>query len=214
MDRNEARIGGSQYVGLRKSRPIARCRSIAESKVGRERLDREMRHRLEHRDLDEATLAGSTALHQRTEHSIGGIDPGNGIGECWPQKARAAGIDDHAQETAQRLCHRIVARPLRIRSIRSKPADRCIDEAWIECTKALMTGAEPRRRAWPEVLDEYIGFPQQAIEQALFGWVLEVQRDAAFVTVVRLKMRRVVFALIAAVGIAIGAFNLDHIGAK
>ena len=51
-------VGGPQDVGLRKPRAIAGGGGIAEGKKSRKRLDGEVCHRLEHRYLDQTTLAG------------------------------------------------------------------------------------------------------------------------------------------------------------
>ena len=93
MDGDEAAVAGAQDVRLRQARAVARVRHRAEREVRGKRLDGEMRHGLEHRDLDHAALAGAAALEQRAEHAIGGVDAGDRIGERRAEEARPLGID-------------------------------------------------------------------------------------------------------------------------
>src|SRR6185437_929329 len=88
------------------------------------------------------------------------------------------------------------------------------DEARIRCAQTLRAGAEPLRRAGPEVLDEDIRFADQAFEDPAVAVVLQVESDATLVAVVGLEVRRVSAALVAAVGIAVRALHLDDVGAE
>src|SRR6185312_6091915 len=70
------------------------------------------------------------------------------------------------------------------------------------------------RGAGPEVLNENIRFADQTLEQLAVARALQIERDAALVAVVGLEVRRIPAALVAAVGIALGALHLDDVGAE
>src|SRR5271163_2974450 len=116
MDRDQALISGLQDVGLCESRPITGSGGIVEREKGRKGLNREVRHRLEHRDLDETTLPRPAALNQRAQYAVRCVDSGDRVGERRTKKPGAAGIDDHAQKSTERLRYGIIARPVRIRT--------------------------------------------------------------------------------------------------
>src|SRR5581483_8337033 len=214
MDDDQARIRSPQNVGLRQTRPVARARHGAERKVRRKRLHREVRHRLEHRHLDERARTGPAPLHQGAQNPIRGIDPGHGVRERRSEKLRVARIDHNAQKPAERLGNRVVARALRIGSAAAETTDGAVDEPWVELLQALGTRAQTLRGAGPEVLDEYVGLMDEAFEHLPIGGALEVERNAALVAVVGLKVRRIAAALVAAVGIALRALDLDDIGTE
>ncbi len=214
MDGDQATIPGAQDVCLRKARTIGGLRHRAQREKCRIRLDREMCHRLEHRDFDHATTAGATAIEQRTEHAVGRIDAGDCIGERRAEETRTIPVHHHAQESRQCLRHRVVTRTIHIWAIGTETADRAIHELRVQLLQALRAGAEPIRRARPEILDEHIGFADQRVEQRAIAGLLHVQREAALVAVVGLEVRRVVAALVGAVRIAIRAFHLDDVGAE
>ena len=83
-------IGGVQDVGLREPRTVRGARRLSQRKESRERLDREVRHGLEHRDLDVTALAGAPALHQCAENALSGVQARDGIGQA-PVRGIAGG---------------------------------------------------------------------------------------------------------------------------
>ncbi len=126
----------------------------------------------------------------------------------------AAGVDHHTQEPAQGLRDRIVARAFDIGTAPAEAADGRVDQPRIEGGELFASGTEARRGAGPEILDEHIGLAHQALEQAALFRFLEIQGKTAFVAVVGLKMRRIAVALIAPIGIALGALHFDDIGTE
>ena len=148
MDRDQPPSARAQDVGLREARTIARARHFAEREEGGERLDGEMRHRLEHRDFDEPALPVRPRSKQRAEHAVGGIDAGDRIRQRRPQEARPFRIDHDAEKPAQRLRHGVVARPIDVRTARAETADRAVDQPRIELLQAARTPA-PSRSAVP-----------------------------------------------------------------
>jgi hypothetical protein len=79
---DEPIVSRAQNVGLREPGAIARGRRATESKKRSKGFNREMCHRLQHRDLDEITLTGPSALNECTQHAVSRIDARNRIGEC------------------------------------------------------------------------------------------------------------------------------------
>src|SRR5688572_9926051 len=214
MNGQQAMVGGAQDVGLRQARPVARLRRLAEREVGGERLDREVRHRLKHRDLDESALARARALEQRGEDAVRGIDSSDCIGQRGPEEAGSFRVHDDGEESGQRLRDRVVARALGVGPIGPESADRAVDEPGIEAAQALGAGAEPLGRARAEVLDVDVGIRDELVEELAVGRLLEVAADAALVAVVGLEMLGIEAALIGAAGIAFRALDLDHVGAQ
>ena len=171
MDRQQAFVRRAQDVGLCEARPVARLRRFAQGEVGGERLDREVRHRLEHRDFDEAALARARALEQRTEDAVCGIDARDRVGERGPEEARTLRVDDDGKEAGQRLRHGVVARALGVGPVGAESADRAVDEPRIESAQALDAGAEPLGRARAEVLDVDVRVRDEPVEELAVGRV-------------------------------------------
>ncbi len=180
---------GAQDVRLRESRPVARFRHRAEREPRGIGLDGEMRHRFEHRDLDQRALAGAGAVEQRAEHAVRGIDAGDRVRQRGAEETRAIRIDDHAEEAAERLRHRVVAGTVDVGAVAAESADGAIDEARIDLGEALRARAEAVRGAGPEILDVDVGLREQLVEDRAIGRRLQIQREAALVAVVGLEMR-------------------------
>src|SRR5581483_3236566 len=134
---DQALIGCVYDVGLREPRPIRRGGCVAEREESRERLDREMRHRLEHRDLEVTATTATAALHECRENPLRGVQPGDGVGQRRAEKLRPAIIDGYAQEATQRLRYGVVARALGVGSIGAEAADGAVDELRIELEQPL-----------------------------------------------------------------------------
>ena len=131
-----------------------------------------------------------------------------------PRKRGRSVIDHDAQEAGQRLRDRVVARPFDVRAVRAEAADRAVHEPRIERRAAARARAELLGRARPEVLDVDVRVADQPLEQLAIAGLLEVADDAALVAVVGLEMRRIEAALVGAIRIAAGTFDLDHVGAE
>src|SRR5690606_15376989 len=134
--------------------------------------------------FDYAPATGGGALHEGAEHAVRGVQPRDCIGERRPEEARPLAIDNHAEKTAQRLRHRVVARPLRVRTARAEAADRAVDEPRIDLTQAVCAGAQALRGSRSEVLYVDIGVCDQPVEQRTIASRLHVERHAALVAVV------------------------------
>ena len=169
VDREQPVIRGAQDVGLGKARAVARFRRLAEREIRRKGLHGEMRHRLEHRDLDEASLARRRALEQRAENAEGGVDAGDRVCERGAEEARTLRVHDDAEESGERLRDRVVARALGIRPVCAESADRAVDEPRVEAAQPLDARAEALGRARPEILDVHVGARDQLVEELAVG---------------------------------------------
>ncbi len=112
MYRDETLVCRAQNVGLGETRTIARRWRGAKRKEGGKGFYGKMRHGFEHRNLNQCALAGPAALHQRAQDAVGRVDSGDRVCESGTQEARTAGVDHNAQEPAEGLGDRIVARTL------------------------------------------------------------------------------------------------------
>src|SRR5208282_6309261 len=99
-----------------------------------------MRHGLEHRDLDMTAAAGATSLYQSAKNPLRCVKTCDRICERRTQKLWPPVVDDNTQKAAQSLGHRVIARPIGIRTARSKAADRAVHEARIEMMQPLDPG--------------------------------------------------------------------------
>ena len=153
-------------------------------------------------------------LEERAEDAVRGIDAGDRVGERGAEEARPLLVHDDAQETGQRLRDGVVARPLGVGTVSAEATDRAVDEPWVESAQPLDAGAEPLGRAGPEVLKVHISACDQLVEEFAIAGLLEVAAETALVAVVGLEMRRIKPTLVAAVGIAFGALDLDHVGSE
>ncbi len=174
-----------------------------------------MHHRLQHGDLEQLALAGASPLDQCGHGSHGGVDAGHGVGHGRPQQARVARVGGDAQEARERLGDGIVARPVGVGPVLTEAGDRDIDQARVDRLQLLVVGPHARGRAGPEVLDVDVGLGDQLAEHLRVRRFLEVQADRALAAIVGLEVRRIEAASEVAVGVAdLGAFDLDHVGAK
>ena len=189
VDRDQPLVGGPEDIGLCEPRAVRRGRGLVEREECGERLHREMRHRLEHRHLDVAAAPRAAPLDERPEDAVRGVQAGDRIGERRTEELRAPVVDHHAQETAQGLRHRVVARPVRVRTARTEAADRAADQARIEGVQSRHTGAQTLGGARAEVLDVDISLAHQAAEQLAVLRIFHVEREAAPVAVIGLKVR-------------------------
>ena len=212
MDREQPVVCRAQDVRLGEAGTVAGFRHFAEREVRGEGLDGKMRHRLEHRDFDEAALAGARTLEQHGEDAIRGIDAGDRIGERGAQEARPLLVHDDAQETGQRLRDGVVARPLGVWTVSPESADRAVNEPGIESAQPFDAGTEPFGGAGAEVLQVHVRICDQLVEDLAVARLLEVAAETPLVTVVGLEMRRIEPALVASIRIAFRALDLDHVG--
>ena len=174
-----------------------------------------VRHRLEHRDLDLAAVAGARALVQCAEHAVGGIEAGDGIGDGRPDDPGVGRVHQQLQVAAGRLRHRVVARSRRRGAGGAEAADRAVDEARVEFAQPLLAHAQLLRHAGPEVLDVHVRRLHQLVQALAVGLLLGVERDAALVAVVGLEMRAVEAALEGAERVARARLlDLDDVGAQ
>src|ERR1700683_4732191 len=158
-------VAGPQNVRLGESRTIGRCGRLTEGEERSKGLDCKVRHGLDHRYFDQAAVSGPAPLHQCGQNAVTRIKAGDRVGQRGAQKSRAAVVDHDTQKSAQRLRDRVVARTIGIWATRAKAAYRAVNQARIYLQQPRNTGTEALRGAWPEVLDEDIGLPNQPIEQ-------------------------------------------------
>ncbi len=102
----------------------------------------------------------------------------------------------------------IIARALDVRPARAETTDGAIDEPRIDLEQPLRSGAQARRGAGTEILDEDISLADQPLENQALVRGLQVECHAALVAIVGLEVRRIIPALVAAVGITVLAFDL------
>ena len=76
------------------------------------------------------------------------------------------------------------------------------------------TGSEALCGPGPEVLDVHVGLADEAPEELAVRALLHIERDAALVAVVGLKVWRVLAALVGAVRVPLGALDLDDVRAE
>ena len=86
-----------------------------------------MRHRLEHRHFDQATVARLHTLVQGGEHAVSAVKAGDRVGERGADDARVGGVDEQPQETARGLCDGVERGPIAIGAGRAEARDRQID---------------------------------------------------------------------------------------
>ena len=111
VQRDPFAVGAFEHVGLRHARPAVRAHHFVDLEEVREGVEVEMRHRLQHRDLDRAARAGAAALEQRTHHAVGGVEAGQRIGDRRADDTRVLRVDQQVQEAAGGLRDGVVGRP-------------------------------------------------------------------------------------------------------
>ena len=124
VQRDPLAVAAFEHVRLRDARPAVRAHHLVGLEEVRERVEVEVRHRLEHRHLDRAADARAAALDKRAEHAVGGVEAGQRIGDRRPDDARVLGVDEQLQEAARSLRDGVVRGPRRRRAGRAEAADR------------------------------------------------------------------------------------------
>ena len=182
----------------------------------------EQRHQrgVHQRDLDVAAAAGPRALGQRGLDADGGEQPADEVDD------RGAGLQrppvllaGDAHQAAHRLREEVVAGQ-RARLVRPGPErrHRARHQARVGRAQRLAVQAPARHQPRPEGLDQHVGARGQPARQLEVARVAEVERERALVAVepevvgrLALAPRRAPRARVVA---AVGALDLDHVGAE
>jgi hypothetical protein len=171
-----------------------------------------MRHRLQHRDVDAAALAGLRPLQQRREAGLRGILAGHGVGDGGADDTRVRGRRQKAQVARGGLRDGVIGGPVPRGARRAEARDRAIDQAGVDRTKLRLPCAQLLGHAGAEVLDEHVRRGHEVVQHGAIRRVPRVERDGPLVAVVGLVMRGIEPALERAERVArAGAFHLDYI---
>ncbi len=99
-----------------------------------------------------------------------------------------------------------------------KPVTRVITSRGLRSSNVRGREAEALERAGPEVLDEHVGVVDERQQHVAVGVVLEVEDDRALVAIDELPPQAFAVARVApcqaAEGVAVGALDLDDVGAE
>ena len=131
-----------------------------------------------------------------------------------PRNCGSTIVDHHAEKSAERLGHRVVARTVGVGAARAEATDGAVHEPRVDLQQLFNARPETFRGSGPEILDVDVGLADETLEELAVRALLHVERHAALVAVIGLKVRRVLTALVGAVGVALGAFDLDDVGAE
>ena len=180
----------------------------------------EGRDRFEHRHLDMLAFAGPQLMDDRAEHRISRSHARHLVGDRHRQIARRGIVGDARQQrgdAAARLDHIVIGRQRRVRTRLSETGAMDIDDVGLDRANRLIIEAEPRHPVEPDIVDEHVARFDELADRgaALVAAHVPVDRPLAAID------RQVEYAHAARLGmaadrarpVALGRFDLDHIGA-
>ena len=212
MYREQSAVGASERERLRHASAVGRVGHHTGHEVALILLDREVRHRRGHGDLDLPPAPGGVTREKRADDAKRRVQARHRIGGCRTDDARRLRRDEHAQESRQRLSHRVVSRTIDVRSVATEPRDRAIHEARIALHDLRRTEPEALDHTRTKVLDVHVGALEQLPHQRAVRVLRKVELDAPLVAVERLELRPVHALLEAAERVAApGTLDLDHV---
>ena len=180
--------------------------------------EHELRHGLEHRQLDRLAFAGAVAADQRGKHDMRGIDADNAIGQRQRHVTRllAAGLSGGRRQRADALNEIVVGGLAGIRSVVAVADQADIDQPRIDFAHVVIAELQPPHRRKPRIVHQHIGALAQPQQRRPRRRLLQVEHDAALVAI-ELQIKRAhvgVFGRAAlAHQIALRRLDLDHVGA-
>ncbi len=176
---------------------------------------------LQHRHIDELTLAGMGALEQRRGHGEGGGHAGQHVADREAGAGRPhLGVAGQRHDARQRLDLAVIAGLVAIRAGLAEAGHRAIDQPRVDLGQRGIADAEPVHHAGAEILHDHVGVGDQALDDLDRRRLLQIQRQAALVAVDRQPGRRhaAVCPLArqrrAAHVLALAALHLDDVGAE
>ncbi len=121
------------------------------------------------------------------------------------------------REPRHPLGHGREAGPVRVRTVLAEPGDPGDHQPRVAVEQRGGREAEALERTGPEVLDEHVGIVDERQQDVPIGLDLEVEDDRALVAIDELPPQAFAVARVApcqtAEGVAVGAFDLDDVGA-
>ena len=195
-----------------------RPRDFAGIEDARHRVLHQRQLAIQHRHVDERTLAGAAALLKRGEDADRGEEACSDIAD---RSAGPAGltvnIAGNAHHARERLRHYIVGGLVAIRTILAEAGERRIDQAGIDRGEVPGSQSQAIHHAGAIVFHQHVALLRELEKDGPAALVLEVERQAALVAVDAEEIDAfVVDARIKPSGLVAGLrpLDLDHIRAQ
>src|SRR5262245_33297339 len=185
-----AGAGAADQVGIAAGRrTVAGTTEGLAVPQGRRELDAgQVQYRFLHRHLDELTLAGAAALHERREDGDREVHAGPAVADVGAvEQWRAVGLPGHAHRAGGRLGHWLEALVGAVWTVGAEAFDRGIHRARVQHLDRLVAQAEPLHHSRAEVFGNDIGLSDQAARDVLALGRLQIDDDAALVAVEQQK---------------------------
>ncbi len=205
VGRQQAAVAGSAHRRL-----VAAPRHVIDQ--------HELRHGLEHRQLDRLALAGAVALDQGREDDMDRVEADDAIGDRQRHIARLAAADaaDQPGDRRDALDEIVIGRPARIGPALAVAHQAHIDDPRIGRAHLGGPEVEPAHRRRADVVDEDVGAPAQFQHGRPAGRLLHVEHHAALIAI-DLQIDRAhagtAHRAAGAHDVARGRLDLDHVGA-
>ena len=220
-ERADVTVAGG--VGPARFAHQARIAGFADRRVERAAAEmvaqHELRHGLEHRQLDRLALAGAVAAEYGGEDDVRGVDADDAVDHCQRHIARplAAGLGNDGRQRADALNEVVISRLAGIGSGVAITHQADVDEPRIDLAHVIVGELEAAHGRRSRIGDENIGTFTELQQRLARRRLLHVENDAALVAI-ELQIKR---AHIGAAGradalaheVALRRFDLDHIGA-
>ena len=137
------------------------------------------------RDVYGLAPTRQAALVQSREGSDRRVERGDTVDERKEGlRGRVAGESCEGHHPAQGLAYRVEANAVTIRAVLSVGRYVDHDDARIELFQHVVAEAHPLDRAWPEVLEQYVGDADEVTQYSLALIPAEIDREALLAAVV------------------------------
>ncbi len=177
-------------------------------------------HRIEQCDVDVLAFARAVAMAERGDRGERGVQPGEVVAQKGRRLHRLAiGRAVQREEAARGLRERVVARAVVITAVLPEAADRDQNDVVLARAQLFPADAPAVERAGTEVLDHEVGAAAQVEKDLAAPWRVEIEREAALVTVERRlhererRLRAGQERRRAARDLSGRVLDLDHVGA-
>ena len=167
--------------------------------------------------IDDLALAGRVPRFERKQRAECRVQARNVIGRrCGDAAGRTVGVTGDVAQSADCFADHAVAGPLAIRAGLPVAADADHDQAGVDCRQVGIAQPPRFKRSRPEVLDQKITFGGETPDDRLSPWFAQIDADQRLVAENTRGPQRFAVVTLAhrAHRVAVGRFDLDHLGAE
>ena len=175
----------------RQSNATTAAGAVAKKVLHHRRGRQQGKGRVQVRHVDELPTSGALPCQQGEENTRDAVQRSAGIigdeveRNCW----RPVGLADQVEYTGDGQEIDVVGRLVPVWTVLPITAERAVNEARADALQRLVVAAKARHNAGPEAFDQHVGVGRELVQQLLAVVLLQIDGDAALVTIDELKSR-------------------------